>query len=287
MNCKKCGFQLNERDQFCKNCGTPVDNASVQNNNEGLGNQTMQDYSQPTIQQQNMSQQSMNNYNDPNMQQPNLTSGYNSQPTNQTSKNSNTKFIIIGIVVVALVVGVIVAINLLNNNKSGSNNNSSVANNNSSYTVKFNGFTFKIPTNLVYETQTNFISLGDEEGTWAAHIEVIEGTYSKMLSNKSQLQSLFQKEGFTASAAEEKTIGRMPFITLELSKGGINALIGYAKATSTNLFGVTLYNMDNEYDYKTLKEVSNVLSSAEYTGESNNMSSFEKIDMSVITELAK
>lgn len=269
MNCKKCGFQLNERDQFCKNCGTPVDNSSVQNNNEGLGDQTMQDYSQPTI------------------QQPNLTSGYNSQPTNQTSKNSNTKFIIIGIVVVALVVGVIVAINLLNDNKSGSNNNSSVANNNSSYTVKFNEFTFKIPTNLVYETQTNFISLGNEEGTWAAHIEVIEGTYSKMLSNKNQLQSLFQEKGFTASAAEEKTIGRMPFITLELSKGGINALIGYAKATSTNLFGVTLYNMDNEYDYKTLKEVSNVLSSAEYTGEANNMSTFEKIDMSVITELAK
>lgn len=288
MNCKKCGFQLTENDQFCKNCGTPVNSTSVQNNNEGLENQNTQTYTQ----QQSVSQQPMNNYSQPAMQQPSWTSGYNAQPINQAPKNSNTKFIIIGIIVAVAIVGIIVAISAFGGNKShnsGTNNGgSSVVNNsNSSYTVKFNGFTFKIPTNLVYETQSDAVLLGDEEGTWAAYIEVIEGSYSQMLSKKSQLQSVYQSMGYTSSAAVEKTIGGMPFITLEISKSGTNALLGLAKANSMNLFGITAYNVENEYDYKLLETVSSILSTAEYSGATNNMSVFEKPDMSGIAELAK
>ena len=288
MNCKKCGFQLTENDQFCKNCGTPVNSTSVQNNNEGLENQNTQTYTQ----QQSVSQQPMNNYSQPAMQQPSWTSGYNAQPINQTPKNSNTKFIIIGIIVAVAIVGIIIAISAFGGNKSnnsGTNNGgSSVFNNsNSSYTVKFNEFTFKIPTNLVYETQSDAIVLGDEEGTWAATIEVIEGSYSQMLSKKSQLQSLYQSMGYTSNAAVEKTIGGMSFITLELSKSGTNALLGLAKANSMNLFGITAYNVENEYDYKLLETVSSILSTAEYSGATNNMSVFEKPDMSGIAELAK
>ena len=288
MNCKKCGFQLTENDQFCKNCGTPVNSTSVQNNNEGLENQNTQTYTQ----QQSVSQQPMNNYSQPAMQQPSWTSGYNAQPINQAPKNSNTKFIIIGIIVAVAIVVIIVAISAFGGNKSnnsGTNNGgSSVVNNsNSSYTVKFNGFTFKIPTNLVYETQSDAVLLGDEEGTWAAYIEVIEGSYSQMLSKKSQLQSVYQSMGYTSSAAVEKTIGGMPFITLEISKSGTNALLGLAKANSMNLFGITAYNVENEYDYKLLETVSSILSTAEYSGATNNMSVFKKPDMSGIAELAK
>lgn len=286
MNCKKCGFQLTENDQFCKNCGTPVDNMSVQNNNEGLNSQG---YSQSNMQQQSMSQQSMNNYSQPAIQQPSWTSGYNAQPIRQTPKNSNAKFIIIGIIAAIAIVGIIVAISAVGGNKlNNSGGGSSVINNsNSSYTVKFNGFTFKIPTNLVYETQSDSIILGDEEGTWAASIEVVKGSYSQMLSNKSQLQGTFQSMGYTSSAAVEKTIGGMPFITIEISKSGTNALLGLAKANSMNLFGITAYNMNNEYDYTLLEKVSSILSTAEYNGETNNMSIFEKPDMSGIADLAK
>ena len=134
MNCKKCGFQLTESDQFCKNCGTPVDNTSVQNNNEGLGNQTPQTYTQSAVQQPNVSQQPMNNYNGPTMQQQSWTSGYNAQPINQTSKSSNTKFIMIGIIVAVAIVGIIAAISAFGGNKSNSpktgSGGSSVINNN-------------------------------------------------------------------------------------------------------------------------------------------------------------
>lgn len=291
MNCKKCGFQLTENDQFCKNCGTPVNNVSVQNNNGVLNSQVSQNHTQSNIQQKDVLQQSTNSYKQPTMQQTSWTNGYNAQPMSQAPKNNNTKFIIIGIIVAVVIVGVIMAISIfsdIKSNNSGTNSDgSSVVNNNSSYTVKFKNFTFKIPTNLIYETQTDAILLGDEEGTWAAYIEVIEGSYSQMLSNKSQLQSVYQSMGYTSSAAVEKTIGGMPFITLEISKSGTNALLGLAKANSMNLFGITAYNMDNEYDYKLLETVSSILSSAEYSSGTNNISVFEKPDMSGIEGLAK
>ena len=54
-----------------------------------------------------------------------------------------------------------------------------------------------------------------------------------------------------------------------------------------NIFGITAYNVENEYDYKLLEKVSSILKSAEYTGTTNIMSIFEKVDMNRIAELAK
>lgn len=296
MNCKKCGFQLTVNDQFCKNCGTPIDNTSVQNNNVGLGSQQTQTYTQPAMQQQSVFQQPINNYGQPSMpqqsmQQPSWTSGYNAQPIKPTNKNSNAKFIIIGIIIVAVIVGIIVAIGIFSgkkSNNSGTNSGgASTVNNNSVYTVKFKGFTFKIPTDLIYETQLDSIFLGNEADTWGVSIEVVEGSYSQMLSKKSLLQSTYQSSGYTASAAIERTINGMSFITLEVSKSGTNILMGLAKANSTNLFVIAIYTVNNEYDYKLLETVSSILSNTEYTGETNDINLFEKFDTSKIAELAK
>lgn len=290
MNCKKCGFQLTENAQFCKNCGTQVYNMSSENNNGILNSQISQNHIQSNIQQQDMSQQSKNSYIQTTMQQKSWTNSYNAQPINSTSNNS-IKYIIIGIIVAVVIIGAIITIRILGSNKSNdsvtNSDDSSIVKNNSSYTVKFKNFIFKIPTNLIYETQTDAILLGDEEGTWTVYIEVIEGVYSQILTNKNQIQSAYQSMGYTSSVAVEKTIGGMPFITLEISKSGTNALLGLAKANSMNLFGITAYNMDNEYDYKLLETVSSILSSAEYSSETNNISVIEKPDMSVIARLAK
>ena len=79
----------------------------------------------------------------------------------------------------------------------------------------------------------------------------------------------------------------MSFITLELTKSGTNALLALTKANSMNVFGLTIYNIENEFDYDLLKTLSTILKEAEYTGASNSMSTFENIDMSGISSLAK
>jgi len=250
----------------------PVNNYQQQVNNR-MGGQTAS--TQPV----NNYQQSTNSY----------ANSYNSQPMNQPQKSNNannsTKFVFIGIAIVAIIAVILVFV--LGDNNGGTNNGGSSVNNNSSYTVKFKGFTFKIPTNFVYETSEDSIALGDEEGTWAAYIEVLEGSYNQILAKKNQLQSAYQSMGYKSSAAVEKTIDGMPFITLEISMSGTNALLGITKANSMNVFGITAYNIDNEYDYNLLKTISSILSSAEYTGKTNNMSVFQKVDMSGISNLAQ
>ena len=309
MNCKKCGAPLVGNDQFCKNCGAAVNETSAQNNVGG---------SQPTFTQNEFSGvqqptknemvgQPINNYQQPmnsgmgaqpvnNYQQPinGYMNSYNSQPMyNQPQKSNNTKFILIGIGVAVAVVVVAILIFALggNNNEGGNydgtNNGGSTINNKSTYTVNFKGFTFKIPTDLVYETQADSILLGDEDGTWASYIEVIEGSYNQLLSNKNQLQGIYQQQGFTSSAAVTKTVGGLDFITLEISKGGQNALLGLAKANSMNVFGITAYTQANDFDYDLLETVSSILKTAEFNNATNNMSGFEKVDMSGISGLAQ
>lgn len=313
MNCKKCGAPLAENDIFCKNCGAAVNEMNAQNNIGGVQSTSNQNefnnVQQPInnglgVEQLNNYQQPMNNYNN----------SYNYQPLyNQPPKNNNTKFILLGIcIAVVLVVGIILIYVFVGkdnseisgdgsnntgtttgeNNNSGTttddnkNDDSSSVNNTSNYTVKFKGFTFKIPTNLVYETEIDSILLGDEDGTWATYIEVIEGSYNQILSNKNQLQTIYQQQGYSANPAVEKNIGGVNFLTLEISKSGYNALLGFSKANSMYLFGTTTYNLDNEYDYEVLKTISSILSSAEFNSEANNMSTFEKVDMSGISGLA-
>lgn len=293
MNCNKCGAPLMENDKFCKGCGTAVNASNIQNN-VGINTQNgFNNMQQPMN--NNMVEQPANGY-----QQPanNYNNGYASQPAyNQSPKNNNTKFIFIGVGVAILIALIILIFVLLGNKNNegpvnggsslGENGNTPVVNNTSNYTAKFKGFTFKIPTNLVYETKEDLISIGDEEGTWAVYVEVLSGSYSQIVANKNQLQTNIQAMGYTSSAPVEKTIGSMPFVTLEISKGGTNAILGVTKANSMNLFGITAYNLDNEYDYSSIETVSSILKSAEYTGETNNMSAFEKIDMSGISELAQ
>ncbi|MBE6153842.1 MAG: zinc ribbon domain-containing protein [Firmicutes bacterium] len=294
MNCKKCGAPLVENDQFCKSCGAAVNETSAQNNvggsqptftqnefggaqqpmNNGMGGQPMNNYQQPT-----------NGY----------MNSYNSQPMyNQPPKSNNTKFILIGIGVAVAVVVVAILIFALGGNDNnaggnygGTNDGGTTINNKSTYTVNFKGFTFKIPTDLVYETQSDAILLGDEDGTWASYIEVIEGSYNQLLSNKNQLQGIYQQQGFTSSAAATKTVGGLDFITLEISKGGQNALLGLAKANSMNVFGITAYTQANDFDYDLLETVSSILKTAEFNNATNNMSGFEKVDMSGISGLAQ
>ena len=287
MNCKNCGFQLNENDQFCKNCGTPVNNASVQNNNEGLNTQSEQSNLQP-----NVMQQPINNNSQPvSPQQPSWANSYNAQPTNQAINQApinsgNGKFIAIGVTVAIIIVGIILGVNIYNGSK---NNGTSpiVSNNTPTYSVKFNGFTFKIPTSLVYETRTDSIVVGDEKGTWAAVIEVFEGSYSETVASMNEIQAYYKSLGYTSSAVGEKTIGGMSYVTMELSQNSTNMVVGITRANAMTLFGVTAYNVSNDYDYNILQTVSSILKNAEYTGEANNMSAFETPDMSKISELLK
>ena len=297
MNCKKCGAVLTPEDQFCKNCGETVNsqtnNVGTQqpvetpNNNFGqpAGMGQPVNNAQPSYNNMNNNGHGWQNYNNAPM--------YNNQPMNKPSGNGKYiaigLAIIVGIFAIIFIVGMVTSKDDNNSLTSGGSNNTNVTQTSkTNYKVNFKGFTFEIPDNLVYEEDDGTLLIGDEAGTWATILELEQGSFTQLQANKGQLQSMMQQSGYIASAATEKTLGGVNFITLEITKSGQKAIAALAKANSMYFIGVTALNQDNDYDYKLLETIAPIIKSAQYTGSTtNNISGTNKIDMSGISELAK
>lgn len=241
-----------------------------------------------------------NTSNYPNNNLNNTQNGYYSTPNYQQQKpnksNSTSTYVIIAVAIAIIAVGAIFGTRLLSNknknNNNSNNNNSSggsevINKQQSTYTVKFKGFTFKIPTNLIYQNNEKALVVGDEASTWETAIEIVSGSYSQLATNKSNLIPAYQQIGFSANNVNQKTYGGLDFITIELSKGGTNALLALTKANSMNIFGATTYNLNNNFDYNKITEIAKILSTAEYIGETNNITETIKADLEPVKELLK
>jgi hypothetical protein len=244
----------------------------------------------------NATMSSNNGINNPTMSSNNSQSAwqnsYNQQPVmKQKNNNGDGKYMILGVVIAVAILVVVCVIGIIfsgSGNDGTSNSVSGITQTSSStYNVKFQGFTFKVPTDLIYETDSDALYIGDEDGTWQASIEIVEGSFSQLQSNKNQLISIYQQQGYGAANLNEKTYSGQDFITLELTYSGSNAILGFTKANSMYVIGATAYNMDNDFDYDTFNKVASIISTASYTGETTNMKSFNKISMNGVSKLAQ
>ena len=299
MNCKRCGSLLTENDQFCKNCGAPVENLSAQNNVvnnqqpqafvQNEYNQMQQPVSniQPNIATQPVQPAPINNVEQTPTIQPNPVPAVNpvqtpntnanmQQPINPVSyttekKSSKSLGIVIGIIIAGIIIAAAVIFVL--GGKGGSIGSTKT------YTVIHDGFTYKIPTNLIYSTDEDYLILGNEEDTWAVLIATLEGSYSQYVAGKNQLILKFQSDGYAINDLSERNIGGVTFLVGEASKSGNNAIIAYSKANSMYTFGMIVTTINNDFDYDVLKNITSVLKSAEMGISTNSISTFDTIDL--------
>ena len=320
MNCVKCGAQLGENDAFCPNCGTPVQKVGGVNNidkgtsNNNINNGNMnynyerpvnqqastQNYSQP-INQQNYSHQPVNQQTNP---QNYSTSNINQQyGGNKKSGGSPIKTCIIIIIVVAILaaIGFVIysivspsnkkentSTSLQNTLSSSNTNTSSVSQvSDSTYKVNYAGFKLYIPDNLVYEFDNinNAISIGDSSSTWVAQLYIQEAQFQQVKQQKDNLKKSFEDYcSAEVSNVTIETIDGIEFMIFEADMAGTHELVVFAKLNSMYITCIEIANENNDYDRDVLEELTPILKTAEYDGDSKSLETNDAIDANKISE---
>lgn len=195
----------------------------------------------------------------------------NNEPMNQPSYNQNqpkskNNIIIIALVMVVVIMGVLLGYSLLKDKKTENN-----VVKEATYKISFNDFAFEIPESLRYEQNDGVLTISNEDGTWAAQLEVTEGSYNQILQNKIKMESILKQGGYTANKFEEKKIANMDYLVIEISKSGTNALVAFSKLNSMNVAAATIATEENDFSYKVLETITPILKSAIFEPVTNNM----------------
>lgn len=268
MKCSKCGFELNNEDVFCRNCGEPVpkNNASVEEltNQESVGVATetqvveenasiQQDSIAPTpVVEQEITSQVQNVSAEP----VNVAPASVAQPINsvnvqsnsmQAPKKANIKLIIIGaIALVAVVAAVFIGISIGKEKSEPaapvveptSDEGQEVVVNNT-YKMDFDGYTFEIPNEIKSEVANNGLYLTD--GNWITRFDTKDYSYDAFASNKDKLAKSLKDGGYKNVKVTEETISGIKAIIITSEIDGVgDATLITALDTNKTLFAETV-----------------------------------------------
>ena len=318
MICNNCGKELGENDAFCPHCG-----ASVQGGGNSVPNESreMYNYERPQVNQQGSYSQRPNNYSSQNNgnhrstvkvcvilvivvlvisvliyygsiifnsaqktieeadkanntasstsevgQTPTASTTQNTQITNTSTGTATTNSTDLGTTQVA---------------------DTSRA---SSYKVSFEGFNLYIPDNLVYQVNTTqkALNIGNSPSTWVAQIGIMNKPYQIVKQNRNYLSNYFLKSfasyNPTVTNTTVETVDGIEYVLMEVSVAGTKELIGFAQLNSMYTICFEIRNENNDFDRNTLKNLTSIIRTAEYSGTVKNLEVNEKIKASDISK---
>ena len=303
MFCNKCGSQLTENDQFCKNCGATV-NAQEENNNVGTpAVPTIVDSREEAVQPAITASEPAKSEVTPVVQKddsletpiqpatPSVTPVQAQPVVQQPKANNSIKYIVIGVVAVVALFAAMKIFGSNNNGGAGGGTGTEptvVPAVQSTYKVNFKGFRFEIPDNLIYKEDGSTLLVGDSDDTWLASFGVVSGDFNKVKANKEKLASIAQSHGMECKNIQVKTFEGVEYVSMECSKSGNSEIVAYAKINSMNCVAMDIFNKSYTIDYDLFKEVSPIVKSITIADDAQtNISSVDSAAADIMGEVAE
>lgn len=159
----------------------------------------------------------------------------------------------------------VVELNETNDVSQSNTSTNTISQNNSAtsyYKVKLGNYQLKVPDNLIYEVEGEYLGLMDEDETWVAKMAIMEGSMSSLTT--SNVASYFRSVGATVNNTKETTIGGLNAIVVEMTYSGINEICAYVRINSMYLAYVQIVTSDYvTYNYDALNTIAKILATVQ------------------------
>lgn len=268
MKCIKCGGEILPGQAFCTTCGTPVqqqvNNVQGEKVNQNLGGQ----------------------------------GAYTPPPKKKGAPV--IAIILILILVAVIIVGAIFMVKIIVDNSDSSTSTSSsrkknntsddddvidnsignkVTNNtvsgnggnegSSKNNVVFNGFSIKVPNNLVYEISGDTISITDKADTFLINMQLKDIPFSSISAQKDAFADKMREMGVTVSKVEEKMINGNQCLIYEITESESNSIMALVRVNTKYTALCQVVDADyTTYNYKRLEDAVSIAITAEETSSS-------------------
>lgn len=195
----------------------------------------------------------------------------NNLDTNQKSLKSEpfdlkkTLIIVSGIVLAALII--LVAVIIATKGRESKYQGVSPIVVDQNYKISFSGYDMSISKNLMYEIADESLIIRDKNEKWITIIQVSDFNYSKLVVNKEQIKTSYEKLGMKVSSMTEKTYNDVTYLTSEMVKSNTEMVLGITKASTDQSFVVISIKPDYKLSYDGLSNIASILKNAIYTGD--------------------
>ncbi len=174
---------------------------------------------------------------------------------NNENKNAKWKYVIVAIIAIVLILAVFFVMNIVKDDNDSQNNK---GNNEDSIgltrNVYYGGFILKVPSDIIYEFEESkdYIVFNDDTDDWCVIIQLINNDMYKLID--------YESSGMHVNAYNQKTYNGIDCDTVEItSEKGENALFGYVRVDSSNMFMLMVTTESNTYDYNIFEKFVNIL----------------------------
>lgn len=135
------------------------------------------------------------------------------------------------------------------------------------YNIRYNGYSFLIPSNFQHEIYKNDLIIYNKVREWYSTINIIDKDYESLYKDRKNIVNNLKDKEIKVNNINEKTYSGTTYLVLEISFSGQKALLVFSNIPGANSIMLIITNENNKYDYDVLDSMSSVIKNVSYFGE--------------------